>query len=75
MEGKVIDMRTRKALFNEPIRQRLVSAIDPHMASGSNAPEVVDTIEQVVCTELVAWARAVASRAAAKLADKWMSRE
>jgi len=70
MNDNIIDIKTRKPLFGPGLRSRLEIAIDGQMPDSEQSAQVVTTMEQVVCTEIVCWARDLASKAAARLGDK-----
>lgn len=72
-KGKVVDIRTRKALFNESVREQLEEGITPFLKedfSNADISRAVTTVEQVLCAALVSAAVGLATRLANAVAEK-----
>lgn len=66
MTDNVIQFPKRPAVFTETQRQALVNAVD----TTKQPEEIVATMESVLCTQVVAATREVASAAAEALGNK-----
>jgi len=68
--SNIIDFRTGKAIFSDGVRAELESNVGPLLKDGATPENVVNTVEQVLCTALVSGAVSLATKLASSLADK-----
>lgn len=72
-QGNVIDMRTRKAIFCDSVRDQLQEGMKPYLREDANdavRSQAVNTVEQVICTAIVSAAVGLAVKLANKIATK-----
>ena len=72
-KSNVVDIKTKKALFNECVRGQLEEGIKPFMkedSSDGDRNRAVTTVEQVLCAAIVSAVVAFATKLANKLAGK-----
>jgi len=73
MENNVVDIRTKKALFDDGVRGRLQSGLIPYLredATDATRAQVVNVVEQVLCVAVISAVRSFAERLALKIVDK-----
>jgi len=71
---KVIDIKTKAPLFCDETRSKLQDGIKPYLrddATEAMRAQVVNTVEQVLCTAIVTAARNLAVALVEKLASKF----
>jgi hypothetical protein len=74
MRDNVVDIKTKKAVFGDDLRGRLVSSMEPHFKEGASLEEkerAATTVEQVICAALVSAAVAFATKVAHNIAGKF----
>jgi hypothetical protein len=72
MSGDVIDIKTKKAIFGNELREKLESGLEPHLVDGGPVAKerAAITVEQIICTALVSAAVAFATKIAHGIAGK-----
>lgn len=66
--GDVLEMKTKRPLFNGELRDQLVTHMSEHVPE--NPEKVVDQVEDIVCSHLVLGARSAGEKLAAYVFNK-----
>lgn len=70
MENNVVDIKTKKALFNDCIRDKVEAGLKPYIKAEASAVDAASAVEQVLCTAIIGFFRGLATRFATKLVEK-----
>lgn len=72
-DGKVIDIKTKNAIFNPPLREKLEEGLAPYLSDEHLKHQAVNTVEQIACTALVSGARSLAEKLAGRVFDRFFA--